>query len=254
MKIKILFGIAAIFAFASIALSQTVIIQPKKMTYTRKGKVSLKEKRTFTVTYPLFNGKLSPAAKKKLADTISYWRVFETSLQENLSEYDSLMELYYKVNYNKNGILSIALTQESMGAYPTQSTVNLVVNLKTGEQVKFSDVFRADALDKFADAVNKKLSAETNEIIERINKGEFDEGGTPDKEANDSIKEQLKNLSFTAETFNEFTIDDRGMTIIYDAGFPHVIKAAQPDGRYFFNWSEIKPFIKTDGLLGKFIR
>ena len=251
---KLILAFSLMFVGASIIFAQTMTITPKKTVYTRKGKGVPKEKRSFVVTYPLFNGTMPLAAKKKLENTISYWRVFETTLQENLTEYDSLSELSYKVNYNKNGILDIALTQETMAAYPDQSTRNLIIDLKTGEAVKFSDVFKSDALDNLAEMVNSKLTVEKNAMIARIDKGEFNEGGTADKEANDAVKEQLRGLEFTAGTFDEFSISDKGLTIIYDAGFPHVIQAAQPDGRYFFTWAELKPFIKPDGLLGRFVR
>ena len=242
-----------IWLAASIGSAQ-LIITPKKTVYTRKGKDIDKYKRTFVVTYPLFSGAMSLATKKKVEKTISYWRVFETTLQENISEFTGLDELSYKVNYNKNDILDIALTQETTAAYPDQSTVDLVVDLKTGAQVKFSDAFKADALDKFAAMVDKKLSAEKTAMIRRVDKGEFNDGGKPDKEADDAVKEQINGLGFTAETFNEYSVGDKGVTIFYDAGFPHVIQAAQPDGRYFFTWAEAKPFIKRDGLLARFIR
>ncbi len=235
---------------ASIGFAQ-LVITPKKTVYTRKGKEIEKHKRTFVVTYPLFSGAMPVTAKKTLEKTISYWRVFETTLQENMTGFTGLDELSFKVNYNKNGIFDIALTKETSAAYPDQSTVDLVVDLKTGEQVKFGDAFRADSLDKFAEMVDAKLKVEAGGIIKLIDKGKFGENG---KEADDYLKEQLGGLSFTAETFNEFSVDDRGVTIIYDAGFPHVSQAAQPDGRYFFTWAEVKPFIRRDGLLAKFVR
>ena len=238
-------------AAASVSFAQTIVIQPKKTVYTRKGKGVPKHKRTFVVTYPLFNGTMNVAAKKKLADTISYWRVFETTLQENLNDSDWLYEMSYAVNYNKNGILDIALTMEGVGAYPDQSIKNLVVDLKTGEQIKFADVFKTESLDQFAPLVDAKLKAENAETIKSI---DADKSSGYSKEDNDSFKEQLDALSFTAETFDDFSVSDKGVTIFYDAGFPHVIQALQPAGRYFFTWTEVKPFIKPDGLLGKFVR
>jgi hypothetical protein len=252
MKIKFWFAILAVAFFAATAFSQSaVVVTPKKTVYTRKGKFSNKEKRTFTVIYPVVSGSISAAAKKKLEDTLSYWRVFETTLAENMSEYDWLTEMSYKVNYNKNGILVISLTQEGVGAYPDGQTKNLVVDLKTGAQVKFDDVFNNEKRAEFAALVNPKLDAEKKAIIKEIETGNFSDG---DKEANDALKEQLQGLEFTADTFDEFTIDDKGVTILYDAGFPHAIQAAQPDGRYFFAWTEIKDFIKPAGLLGRFVR
>lgn len=251
MKFKLTLVFGAIFAFASIAFSQSLVITPKKTVYTRKGKVSMKEKRRFTVTYPVVSGAIAPSAKKKLENTISYWRVFETTLAENMSEYDWLTEMSYKVNYNKNGILDIALTQEGVGAYPDGQTVNLVVDGKSGVQIKFDDAFKSESRAAFAALVNKKLEAEKNVIIKEIESGKMGDG---DREADSALKEQLQSLEFTAATFNEFSISDKGVTILYDAGFPHVIQAAQPDGRYFFTWAEVKPFIKPQGLLVRFVR
>jgi hypothetical protein len=250
MKLKNLIVLLAILAFSSIAFSQTVIITPKKTVYTRKGEVTYKYKRTFTVTYPIVSGAFSAATKKKLENTISFWRVFETTLAENMTE-NWLSNAYYKVNYNKNGLLDISLTQEGSGAYPDSHTYNLVINLKTGKQVKFANVFKSDRLPELAKMVDKKLKIETTATIKQIDKGKFGENG---KEGEDYLKEKLRGLEFTAETFNEFAVNDKGVTIIYDADFPHVIQEAQPNGRYFFTWAQLKPFIKADGLLGKFIR
>ena len=248
---KLSLAFVLLLVVASINFAQTVTVTPKKTVYTRRGKVTSKEKRNFTVTYPVVAGAIPLAAKKKLNDTISYWRVFDTTLAENLGDYDWLYEMSYAVNYNKNGVLDIALTMDGAGAYPDQSTRNLVVDLKTGEQVKFADAFKTDALDKFAPLVDAKLKTEVKEIIKSIDE---DKSSGNTKEDNDSLKEQLNALSFTPESFNEFSVSDKGVTIFYEAGFPHVIQALEPAGNYFFTWAEAKPFIKPDGLLGRFVR
>ncbi len=245
---KLSLAFLMLFVAASINFAQTIIIKPKKTVYTRKGKEVPKEKRTFTVTYPLFNGTMSVAAKKNLEKTISYWNVFETTLAENLADDYWLYELSYQVNYNRNGILDIALMMDGSGAYPDQTVKDFVIDLKTGGQVKFADAFKSDSLSKFAAMVDAKLKAENKETIESM---ESDKSA--DKEADASFKEQLASLTFTAETFDEFSVNDKGVTIFYDAGFPHVSQALEPAGRYFFTWAEAKPFIKPDGLLGKFV-
>ena len=99
---KLLVVISMIFVFALIGFAQSVTITPKKIVYTRKGKQISKEKKTFAVTYPVVSGAIPLPVKKKLENTINYWRVFETTLKENLNESDWLTDLYYKVNFNKN--------------------------------------------------------------------------------------------------------------------------------------------------------
>jgi len=251
MKLKYLLFILFLTVFSVQLFAQSVTIKPKKVVYTRKGKVTMKEKRRFTITYPVVSGAISIAAKKKLENTLSYWRVFETTLQENLTESDWLSEMSYTVNYNKNGVLDISLTQEGVGAYPDGQTVVLIIDLKTGKQVKFADVFDTGSKSKLAEKVDRKLSDEKKEIVESIKNDKTSYSNDDERQSSIEMVEQLK---FTSEDFDEFSVSDKGVTIIYDAGFPHAVQALQPDGHYLFTWTEIKPFIKADSLLARFVR
>lgn len=245
-KTFFLFVFAFLFFTINPAAQTSVTITPKKTVYTRKNVP--REKRTFEVRYPIVGGALKPAVKTRLENTISYWRNFETTLKEETSA-TWLETLDYEVNHNGNGILDITLRMDGTGAYPDYSAKNLVVDLKTGNRVKFADVFKPEMLGKLATMINKKLAAEKKEIFERI---EEDKDAT--KEDKDSLKEQVGGLKFTAENFDEFSINAKGVTFLYDAGFPHVIQALEPEGRYFFSYNELKPFIKTNSILGQFIR
>ena len=49
-----------------------------------------------------------------------------------------------------------------------------------------------------------------------------------------------------------FSVSDKVVKFLYDAGFPHVIQALEPDGGYFFNCAEPHPFIKRNGPLDVF--
>ena len=96
--------IVSLFAFVFLlftvnSVAQTsVAITPKKTVYTRKN--APREKRTIEVIYPIVSGALKPAVKTKLENSISYWRNFETTLKESLSD-TWLESLGYEVNYNK---------------------------------------------------------------------------------------------------------------------------------------------------------
>lgn len=251
MKIKILLGLIAALAFSTAIFAQSAKVTPRKMTYKRP-KPMMDFKKTFTITHPKVSG-LTPTMNKKVEAAVSYEKNFDFTIKEEMGEIQWLEEASYEVAYNKNGILNILLSITGTGAYPSTSNKSVIVNLKTGEQVKFADVFKADSLAEFAESVNKKLAVEKAEVIRMVEKGEFGDGESS-KEANEALKEQLSGLEFTADAFDEFTVGDQGATIIYDAGFPHAIRAAQPDGRYFFTWAELKPFIKPDGLLARFVR
>ena len=66
--------------------------------------------------------------------------------------------------------------------------------------------------------------------------------------------QDLFDADLDKEDLDQFSLSDKGVTFIYDYGFPHAIEALQPDGRFFLSWAKLRPFIKRDGLLARFIR
>ncbi len=61
-------------------------------------------------------------------------------------------------------------------------------------------------------------------------------------------------LKFELKDLDNFSVSKTGITFLYDAGFPHVIKALEPKGHYFFSYEELKPYIESHGPLGQFVR
>jgi hypothetical protein len=113
--------------------------------------------------------------------------------------------------------------------------------------IKAADVCNPDSLATLAEMANQKLKAEASE---RIKEAEGDKDSDADQKS--SLKEQLDQLTFTVENLDDFSVNDKGLTFLYDAGFPHVSRALQPDGRYFFSFAELRPYIKRNGPLGIF--
>ena len=64
------------------------------------------------------------------------------------------------------------------------------------------------------------------------------------------VRDQLGELKFDVNNLDEFSVNDQGVTFLYDAGFPHAIRALQPDGENFFSYAELRPYIKRNGPLG----
>ncbi len=132
-----------------------------------------------------------------------------------------------------------------MGAYPDDQTKHFIINLKTGTVVKASEVFERDKLESLAAMVDHKLQLELKQISKEWSKG----GDMSTKE----LEETLGPLKFDTKNLDEFSVTENGITFLYDAGFPHVIKALEPKGSYFFSYSELKPYIKHAGVLGRFV-
>lgn len=241
MKKSLLF-ILLLLAFSAVSFAQSVKITGKKITYTRPKPIA-DYKKTFTVNYPKVKA-ATTALSKKIENTISFAKVLSLNIEEEKGEYQWLEEADYDINYNKNGILSIYLSMSGTAAYPSTMGKNVVVNLKTGNEVKPADVFTN--LNGLAAEIKKRQSAEIKQAKEDYKK---------DSENSDfDGSEYFQNADFKAENLENFNVTENGVTFTYDYGFPHVILALQPDGNYLLTWNELKPFIKRGGLLAQFVR
>jgi hypothetical protein len=214
---------------------------------TPRRVVLVRSKKTATVIYPVVSGLKDPAVLRRVQSLLQVKNVFDTSLEEYRQD-TWLSEFTFKVNYNKNHILDITFTQDGVGAYPDTHTKHFAINLKTGSIIKASDVFEQTKLASLAALVNSKLQNELKQIVK--------ENSGPGSDAEDTriIKESQEVLEFKPENLDDLSVGVRGLTFLYDAGYPHAIQAFEPNGRYFFSYSELKPYIKRDGLLGQFVQ
>jgi len=242
MKTKTLLFALIIIALPLVCFAQSVKITPQKITYTRPKPIA-DFKKTFTVNYPKVKA-ATPALSRKIETTISFAKVLSLNVQEEKGEYQWLEEADYEVGYNQNGILSIYLWMTGTAAYPSTNGKNVVVNLKTGNQLKPADILIN--LEGLATEAKKRQQEEMKKAKEEYKKdvdsADFD--GSP----------YFDDADFKIENLDGFSVSKDGVTFYYDYGFPRVILALQPDGQYLFTWAELKPFIKRGGLLEQFNR
>ncbi|HEX8636921.1 MAG TPA: hypothetical protein VF692_02575 [Pyrinomonadaceae bacterium] len=243
MKIKIVLFAVLIVAFTSVNFAQIAKITPKKTVYTRAPKEGFEHKRTFTITAAKISG-LSAALNKKTETALSFERVFDLNIEEEKKEIFWLEEADYKIEYNKNGVLSAALYVSGSGAYPSEYTKHVVVDLKTGNAVKAADVFvKLPQLAGFADTF---LQARIKKEIAERRKDSAEDAQT--------MREMIAGAKFKPENLEFFSVSERGVSFYYDYGFPHVALALEPENRFFFTFAQLKPFIKPRGLLAGFVR
>jgi hypothetical protein len=243
MRIKNLLPLLALlFWFSATAIAQSVVVAPKKVTYKRTKPAS-DYKKTFTITYPKVKA-ANAALSRKIERALSFERNFEFTVREEMGEIQWLEEADYEVLYNKNGILTARLFITGSGAYPSSSLKYVVVDLLTGNKVLPANIFTD--LAGLSARVKKLQKADVQKGLEEIKKD-------PDY-SSESEDRLFASTDFTAADLAEFSVGENGVTFHYDYGFPHVIRALEPDGDYLLTWKEIKPYIKPAGLLGKFIR
>lgn len=225
-----------------------VVINRRSLTIVRRPALvkGFPEKRTARITYPIVSGLKNVQTLRRVQSLLQVKNAFGSSIDDYRQD-RWLAEFSYKVNYNRNFILDVTFEQTGSGAYPDTHSKHFAISLKDGTVIKASDVFITDKSQALAAMVNQKLQAELRKILEEISasKGEAEDVRI--------AKEAQEPLVFTTENVDEFSIGDKGVTFLYDAGYPHAIQAFAPNGQYFFTYSELKPFIKLEGLLGQFI-
>lgn len=219
--------------------SRTVLVAPaRKETSQKPARVKA------TARYPIISGLTNPAVLRRVQQKLSLKNTSGSTLAE-LRQEEGFEGFDYTVNYNKNYLLDITFQYSGMGAYPSTTTTHFLISLKSGMVVKAADAFKAEGLPKLAGMANQKLKAEIKDLVKVVN-----EDKEQNAEQKASLTEQLQQLTFTVENLNEFSVSDKGVTFLYDAGFPHVIQALQPAGEYFFTYAELSSFIKPAGPLG----
>ncbi len=245
MKIKLIVTIIiTLFVSANIfAQASQVIITSEKVTYERKGKGVPDHKKTFEVNYPRVSG-VNTAVRKNIENSISYWKIFETTLQENLGDYHWLSSMDYEVAYNNRGVLAIDLVMEGVGAYPDGSVKKLVIDLRTGKRVYIEDVFKD--IDGLLVLIEKEQKAEIKRDREEfLKRGEKEDAAEFDR--------QIKSSGYSVNKLEEFSVSEAGVVFSHNYGFPHIVKALEPSGQYIFSWADLRGHIRPDGLLAKFI-
>ena len=232
------------------ASADSVVIKRNRILLHRSSGITKQypEKKTAVVIYPTISGLRDAAVLRKIRSLLQLKNIFDYSLAEYRSD-PWLEEFDYVVNYNKDYILDITFTQMGSAAYPDSQSKHLAINLKTGTLLKATDVFHAARFEELVGIVDKKLQAEVAELISETKKDPHQ-----DEDQKQNIIDALKLQRFETKQLDDFSVGPKGLTFLYDAGFPHVIQALQPDGKYFFSYSELKPFIKPDGPLGQFVR
>jgi hypothetical protein len=231
----------------STAMQNDRVVIRQKTIILRRGEKGRDYKEAI-IKVPNGTGISDPDVLRKVRSILDLKNVFGDSLEEIRSEFEEsfwLTEITYNVNYNANFILDITFFESGVGAYPDTQIEHRIINLKTGDSLKAADIFNSSSLDALVKQVGGAMRAELRAGIRKYGR---------DQDAAERLKEALQNATFGMENLDNFSVNNRGVTFLYDFGFPHVIKALEPSGRYFFSYERLKEHIKQDGLLGVFVR
>lgn len=207
--------------------------------------------REAVIKTPVFRG-IDPAVLKTIQESVAAGvRDATGSSPEEWKAEDGgwLTEIDYEVTYNDRDLLSLAYVVAGMGAYPNQMEAYVVLDMKTGRRLAAEDVFRS--LEKLAAKMERLRAAAVKTAIQEFR---------PHLKENEMTEEDLAvamepavQSRFTVENLNRFRLDEKGVTFVYDFGFPHVSEALEPSGEYFVSWEELRPYVRSDGPLARLV-
>lgn len=243
-----IFAFSLIFLFAAQAFSQiqNVKITPRKVVF-RRADTSVDHKKRYTIVYPKISG-VERRLKRKIERNLKYEKTFNFYFTNGLDEqYHLLDKAVYRVIYNKNGILNLRFSIDVSTAYKSRYDKTIAVNLRSGEIIKPEDVFIEARQEQLAARINRTLQAEIAGAARRVKKElGGDEGG--------QILAQFREKIFTPLYLDNFEVSDKGITFVYTYDYAHIAGNYKPPGRFFLSFAQLKPFVRRDGPLGRFIK
>lgn len=190
------------------------------------------------------------AARDKIKEAVSVATVFEMTDEEAetwLATPDEERPLHgfhsYAVDttYDNNCMLSLTVTYEGMGAYPSTGHNYYTFDMHTGEQIGIYDIVDSNKSEGL-----KRIFAERLE--QNIITGRED---LPEDEIS------LEDYDYQIESYREFYpeaepddyyITPAGIVFISHLWFPHVIQALQPDNKVRMSFEELRPFLKDESM------
>ncbi|MCA9801926.1 MAG: hypothetical protein KC777_08075 [Cyanobacteria bacterium HKST-UBA02] len=189
------------------------------------------------VYYPAVSS-ADKSVEKKVANALNFETVHDPDLGGWLSK-----AVYY-VNYDRNNILDVTWWVDGFGAYPDSSFKQVRLNLKTGAPITAEDIFIETKRGQLAQLVDEAMQRKVNDKMR-----ESSEDGDVS-----SFQDMLSDAKFEEDNLDSFSIGGEGITFLYDFGFPHAAKACEPDGFFFFPYSQLKGYLKKDGPLAMYAK
>ncbi|QHS55376.1 hypothetical protein GWR56_07420 [Mucilaginibacter sp. 14171R-50] len=172
------------------------------------------------------------------------------TLQDVINEYTEcgcgITSLQYEVTCLYSDLISIKLTYETMGAYPSTNQRWLTLNPNTGKAIPLSKIITPRGL-QFIKAEYKKI------LLNRISKDRKAYAGDADYVAVlPKLMSSVNKLSLDSPQV-KYLVTKEGILLSSETILPHVAESFEPDRNVLFGYNQLMKFKYLDakGVLGK---
>ncbi|NBX93298.1 MAG: hypothetical protein EBQ85_08730 [Proteobacteria bacterium] len=222
-------------------------IVPQELKYQATQERNLSD-RPYRIFIPQVTGS-NPDLVKRVSDLIAWEQMSSNAASDSSSkqkitlktkmEDEAFNRFYaaYSVLLNSQKVLCVQWHESTNYAYPDDHFYRAVISLETGKKLGGADAF--DNLQGLLSFLHKDQIRTINEKI-----AEHDGEGKDFPEY--TARFQRKDLDY-------FYINEQGIFFEFRYAFPHASRAAAPQEKFFYSWSQIKPFIKRTGPLAPFV-
>jgi hypothetical protein len=198
-----------------------------------------------------------------------YWNAdsdAKNSFRANLSaSYD---ELNYKVVFNTSDILAIEISSSSGRA---GDRTQYHFDLSTGYVFTLDQIILPSKFDEIKKLVCNDSKKRFVEVKNRVKKDmETGQGGWTgsrnlwyekdeyggDGSYEDRWQREMKKEYWGIELDKNFTLSRDGIAFYYSAGmgFPMSVRELEPNGKYFYPWAVLKPFLMPSSPISPLVR
>lgn len=227
-----------------------VTITPQTIVFPRKPnpvRGSFPDEKT-VINYPEITGLRNEAVLNQIQTTLQLKNIFGSTVEEYREDETGWLEkVGFVVNYNQHHILDLRFTELGRAIHGEVTDKHFTIDLRTGKVLTANDIFVAERMEQLSKLVDKKLQQEIKEIRDRfLSAG--DQVPSP-------LEDILSKLKFEAADLSNFEVNPGGVLFYKKIYFPYGFgfHTYRPDGRYYFTHAELKPYLRTDGLLWQFV-
>ncbi|WP_151088400.1 hypothetical protein [Hymenobacter baengnokdamensis] len=147
----------------------------------------------------------------------------------------------YDILFNRAGLLSLALTTEYMGAYPSTTSRHATFDIRTGRCITLPELLADTILlrQQWHQRLTQRVAAHVQRIT-RDYPGDSDTWATVWEQTGwDEGRQQVSPAALPA--LREFALTPKGLVLYSSFEFPHAVLALAPADDYLFAYADLEP-------------